>query len=105
MATGGGAPCFFDSMTYMNKHGVTVFLNVPLNDLYQKLLKRGMSSRPLLKNKTPEELQIELQKKFSIRLPYYQRADIEITTSFGVVEKRVFEIVSLLPESEENAET
>lgn len=105
MATGGGAPCFFNSMTYMNKHGVTVFLNVPLNDLYQKLLKRGMSSRPLLKNKTPEELQIELQQKFIVRLPYYRRANIEVTTSFGVVGKRVAEIVSLLAGLEENAKT
>jgi len=105
MATGGGAPCYSDSMDYMNKHGVTIFLNVPLNDLYQRLVKRGTHTRPLLKDKTPDELQIELQQKFNTRFPYYSRANKEITTSYGVVEKRVAEIVEFLSGLEENSKT
>ena len=26
ISTGGGAPCFFDNMDFMNKSGITVFL-------------------------------------------------------------------------------
>ena len=26
VATGGGAPCYFDNMNWMNKNGITVFL-------------------------------------------------------------------------------
>ncbi len=105
LATGGGAPCFFDNMAYMNQNGITIFLNVPIEDLYKRLVKRGANARPLLKDKTPDELQIELQKKFNDRLPYYRRANQEITTSYGVVEKRVAEIVDLLSGSKENSET
>ena len=105
LATGGGAPCFFDNMAYMNQNGITIFLNVPLEDLYQRLVKRGTNIRPLLKDKTSGELKIELQQKFNDRIPYYCHANQEITTSYGVVEKRVTEIVNLLPESEENSKT
>jgi shikimate kinase len=30
MATGGGAPCFYGNMEYMNGAGISVFLDVPL---------------------------------------------------------------------------
>ncbi|MBK7650162.1 MAG: hypothetical protein IPJ20_04575 [Flammeovirgaceae bacterium] len=29
IATGGGTPVFFDNMAYMNKNGLTIFLDVP----------------------------------------------------------------------------
>ena len=105
LATGGGAPCYFDNMAYMNEHGISVFLHVPLEDLYRRFLKGGTLERPLLKNKTPGELQIELQKKYDQRLPYYRQAAVIVTSTFGIVGERVSEIVNLLPESEENSET
>ena len=30
LATGGGAPCFFDNMAWMNKQGITIWLDEPL---------------------------------------------------------------------------
>ncbi len=105
LATGGGAPCFFDNMAYMNQNGITIFLNVPLKDLYERLVKRGTNTRPLLKDMTSGELKIELQQKFNDRIPYYRSANQEITTSYGVVEKRVAEIVDLLSGLKENSET
>ncbi len=97
LATGGGTPCFFDNMAFMNGKGVTVFLHVPLRDLYERLLAGGTFQRPLLKDKTPEALLKELQEKYNERRPFYKQAEIEVHSSYGVVEDRVSEIIRLLP--------
>ena len=55
VATGGGAPCFFDNMDLMNKVGHCVFLDVPVDVLIQRLIHAKVE-RPLIKGKTPEEL-------------------------------------------------
>jgi shikimate kinase len=37
IATGGGAPCFYDNLDYMNAQGQTVFLDVDLDTLHRRL--------------------------------------------------------------------
>ncbi|RME94383.1 MAG: shikimate kinase, partial [Bacteroidetes bacterium] len=37
IATGGGAPCFFDNMDWMVHHGLTIFLDVPEDILLERL--------------------------------------------------------------------
>lgn len=37
ISTGGGTPCFFDNMDYMNGHGQTVFLDVHPDILFNRL--------------------------------------------------------------------
>ena len=37
ISTGGGTPCFFDNMDYMNSHGQTVFLDVCPDVLFRRL--------------------------------------------------------------------
>jgi shikimate kinase len=48
VATGGGTPVFYDHMEMLNAHGETVFLDVPLKALTERL--EGDLERPLLKN-------------------------------------------------------
>src|SRR5262245_28632315 len=38
MACGGGSPCYFNNIDYMNQSGTTVWLNTPLTILFQRLL-------------------------------------------------------------------
>ena len=37
ISTGGGAPCFYDNMEFMNRTGKTVFLNVHPDVLFRRL--------------------------------------------------------------------
>ena len=37
VSTGGGAPCFFDNMAFMNTHGTTVYLKVSVEELANRL--------------------------------------------------------------------
>ena len=70
MATGGGTPYFHDSMSWMNQHGKTIFLDVPLTVLVER--NRRSSHRPLLEDSMEEQL-LSLYNK---RLPVYKQAQL-----------------------------
>lgn len=75
VSTGGGTPCFFDNMDFINKNGTSVFLDLPILMAIHRL-KHAKKPRPLLKNVPPEKLAEFLQDLFIQRLPYYQQANI-----------------------------
>ena len=73
ISVGGGTPCFFDNMEYMNEAGETVFLDVNLQVLFRRL-KVAKQQRPLLDGKTDEELMAFIQEALQKRLPFYTKA-------------------------------
>ena len=73
ISVGGGTPCFFDNMDYMNQVGETVFLDVDNQVLFRRL-KVAKQQRPLLANKTDEELMAFIQEALEKRLPHYMKA-------------------------------
>ncbi|MDZ7606361.1 MAG: shikimate kinase [Cyclobacteriaceae bacterium] len=103
MATGGGTPCYFDSMDYMNRNGITVFLKVNIEDLYAKLSKKGSTKRPLLKGKTSEELYLELKTRYDARVGFYSKAQIVIDQSFKDIAERTNEVLFAIKTLEKNS--
>lgn len=81
IATGGGTPCFFDNIDWMNEHGKTVFLNPTVDILFERL-KSETTKRPLLAQKSEKELRQFISQKLESRLKYYEKAQqiINITT-------------------------
>lgn len=79
VSTGGGAPCFFDNMDWMNQHGVTIWLNLPVEILMDRLNKEK-EKRPLLADKADEELKAFITVKLNERNAFYSRATLHITT-------------------------
>jgi len=73
ISTGGGAPCFFDNMDFMNQKGETVFLNVAPDVLFSRL-KLASQNRPILRGKTNEELKAFIAKALEKRAPFYSKA-------------------------------
>lgn len=73
IATGGGTPCHFDNMEYMNACGETVFLEVDVDVLFRRL-KVAKQQRPLLAQKTDEELKEFIVSALAGRKPYYSKA-------------------------------
>jgi len=74
ISTGGGTPCFFDNMEYMNRYGQTVFLDVHPDILFRRL-RTGTRQRPILQGKTDEELRIFIVEALEKRIPYYEKAN------------------------------
>ena len=73
IATGGGTPCFFDNMDYMNSKGVTVFLEAAVDVIHTRLTIARIQ-RPLVKGKSAEELRAYIAEMLDYRMPYYSRA-------------------------------
>jgi shikimate kinase len=85
VATGGGAPCFHDNMTWMNQHGITLWLNLPIAVLVERLNKDS-SKRPLLEEKSELELKQFIHDKLEERKPYYSQAQLEINSLVDINE-------------------
>lgn len=73
ISTGGGTPCFFDNMDYMNLQGQTVFLDVDVETLFRRL-RVATQQRPILRGKSEEELRVFIEKALADRSPYYTKA-------------------------------
>jgi shikimate kinase len=78
IATGGGAPCFFDNIDVMNRSGKTIFMNIDPEILADRLLK-SKTERPLIKGKSREELVAFIDETLKKRNEFYQQAYIQIT--------------------------
>ena len=101
LATGGGAPCFFDNMKKMNKAGTTIFLDVPIEDLVNKLKTKGTKKRPLLKDIAHEGLELELLKKYEHRKKFFEQSDISLRQNFGDTAERVNQVILAIRSLEE----
>ncbi|WP_420146710.1 shikimate kinase [Spirosoma sp.] len=78
VSTGGGMPCFHDNMAYINATGVSVFLDVPVDVLVQRIMAHAQEDRPL-NNPSAPDLSEVLQKRYETRLPVYSQANIIIS--------------------------
>jgi shikimate kinase len=76
MSTGGGTPCFYNNMQLMNDHGITIYLKVPIETLYNRLL-RSNKKRPLLST-GGEDLKSQIIRQLAERESYYNQAKIII---------------------------
>ena len=73
ISCGGGTPCFFDNMDYLNGQGHTVYLKADPEVLrYHLLLGKGI--RPLLQGKTPEQMLDFITEQLALREPFYSKA-------------------------------
>ncbi len=73
ISTGGGTPCFFDNMDYMNRQGQTVFLDVSPDILFRRL-RVATQQRPILRGKTDDELRAFIVRALDSRKPFYSQA-------------------------------
>jgi len=88
IATGGGTPCYFNNIDYMNNAGITVWINTPVEILFQRLLKEK-SSRPLIKELSDDQLKGFILKKYADRKIYYEQSSITIEEENKTIEKIV----------------
>ncbi len=74
ISTGGGAPCFFDNMNFMNSHGLTVYLKMTPAELSIRLEISKANKRPLLFDRKGEELKKIIAEGLAKREPFYNQA-------------------------------
>lgn len=76
LASGGGTPCFFDNMQYINNLGISVFLDIPASDLAKRIENHGKDDRPILSGVS--SLELELKQKIEQRMPFYSQAQLTV---------------------------
>ena len=95
IATGGGAPCYYDNMDLMLKSGVVVHLKASEEVLFRRL-KDTLHLRPVLQSKTEEELRAFIASSLANRYPYYNRATQVINADFLESEEEIRQTINLL---------
>ena len=79
VSTGGGAACFHDNMTVMNVSGITVFLHVPIQAISKRLWNQPhREQRPMIADKTYDQLVQFLHSLLEKRIPYYTEAKVTL---------------------------
>jgi len=99
ISCGGGTPCFFDNMDYLNEQGETIYLKARPEVLCSHL-RMGKVERPLIKGKSPEELQQFIVEQLEKREPYYSKAkhhlDVSLMDNYEKIKISVEEVKKLL---------
>ena len=95
ISCGGGTPCFFDNIDYMNRQGQVVYLKASPEVLYEHL-KMGKAVRPLLLGKTPGQVREFIVEQLAQREPFYSKArytlDINLLDNYDKINVTVEEV-------------
>jgi len=75
IAAGGGTSCFYNSIDFMNKEGLTIYLKVEVAELVARLIE-SKTDRPLLWGKTKQELNDYIIRVLEEREKYYKKSKI-----------------------------
>lgn len=92
VATGGGTPCFYDNMEYINSLGTTVFFDVNEEILYSRLRSQEHRDRPLIASLSGEELRDFITKSLEQRRPFYEQANLifnPVKTGIDIMAKEI----------------
>ncbi len=78
MATGGGTPCFYSNMDFINQTGISIFLDTPVTEIVKRMDESQRKLRPLLENEPDEKMEQALDKFRQSRLSFYRQANFTI---------------------------
>lgn len=95
ISTGGGTPCFFDNMEFMNTVGMSIYLKVSMEELVNRL-EVCKQTRPVLQNRSGEELKAFVKESLDNRTPFYEKAKIIFDADRMMTESDVQEITEKL---------
>ena len=80
ISTGGGTPCYFDNMEWMNAHGITVYLETNAGLLFHRLAT-SRSGRPLIESLDDVELMEQIMSHLVVRNPVYKQSMISVNAA------------------------
>ncbi|MDR3695824.1 shikimate kinase [Mucilaginibacter sp.] len=93
VSTGGGLPCFFDNMDWMNTHGKTIYIKLSPKTLATRL-ENEKEERPLLRQHHGEALVAFITDKLTEREPFYGQATI-IADGLSLTAEKVEELLKI----------
>lgn len=88
IATGGGTPCYYNNIEWMNQHGTTIYLKAEASFIISRV-SLFRDKRPLLKGKSDGELKKIIEDLLEARTPYYEAALKQIKLPLKSVQEAV----------------
>jgi len=76
VSTGGGTPCFNNNLQWMNERGITIYLQLPPRALLKRLSGKEIQNRPLLQEKSEDEILDFITEKLEEREKFYKGAKL-----------------------------
>jgi shikimate kinase len=93
---GGGTPCYANNHELLNKDGVTsIYLKASIDTLFNRLVA-NKSKRPLIADKSEEEMREFIAKHLFDRSFYYNHAQHKVSVDGKSIEETVNDILNLL---------
>lgn len=89
VACGGGTPCYFDNMNWINSHGKSIYFKANASLLIDRI-EGSKNQRPLFLGMSRVQLKERIEKLLIIREPFYLAANVHI----GLPIKSLKDIVS-----------
>ena len=77
LATGGGTPCYYDNMEVLNQALFTIYLDIPIKKLADRLVEEK-DHRPLISHLTKDEIMEFIAKHLFERRVFYNMAQASI---------------------------
>ena len=77
MSTGGGTPCYYSGIDYMNENGITVFINTDINKIINRIVKQ-QEKRPMFSDANGVQIKEKMHELYEKRYEYYKKANIII---------------------------
>ncbi len=78
ISTGGGLPCFNNTMDLMRDMGIVIYLKASVNAIFRRF-DRSLAQRPLLAGLSREEAIRKIETHLSEREAFYERANVTIS--------------------------
>lgn len=95
ISTGGGLPCFHNNIEIIKENGISIYLNMsPISIIHR--INNSKKKRPLLQNKSPEELQEYIEKLLKQREVFYNQADLKIKGEDPNIKEIATELISYI---------
>lgn len=91
MATGGGTPCYFNNIEYINKTGISIYIDLDTKSIYNRLAN-AKNIRPTIKGKKETELMSFIEDTFNKRKHIYEQATFRVN-GLNLDAKKVIELL------------
>ncbi|MBR1889461.1 MAG: shikimate kinase [Alloprevotella sp.] len=81
LSCGGGTPCYYDNMDFLNETSITFYLKASPETLFEHF-KMSRQTRPMVADAKDEELDTLIRTQLTEREPFYKKAQhiIDINT-------------------------
>ena len=92
LSLGGGTPCYYNNIEEINKKSISFYLQTSITELVKRI-QLFSANRPLVKDRTEDELKEFVAKHLFERNTFYQQAHFTIYTDQKSFDQLALEIL------------